>query len=961
MDKSALFSFTPSLMYGETLEAIFVQREALAADLVERIRESILTQNKLHTLIIGARGMGKTHLVSLVHHRVQAMDDLKERLLIAWLREEEWGVTSFLDLLLRIFRALAESDPTVEGRMEELYDLSSEEAEAAGIKLLNELIGERTLLLIAENLDDLFNGLGEQGQQKLRAFLQTHANCTILATSPRLFNGVQRRTAPFYGFFRPVHLYELTTAEAQQLLVNIAKWRHQTDLVNFLNTPTGQTRVKAVQHLAGGNPRIYIIFADFLTHQSIEELVSPFMSLVDALTPYYQSRMQYLSAQQRKIVELLCEKKSPITVKTIAQRCFMTAQTASSQLKELREKGYVRAEAIGRDAFYEITEPLMRICLGVKKERGEPLRLMVDFLRVWYPKNELQTMQQALLREDGRSAVMCRYLEQALDSSEIVDEDPRIQAYLDEIQANFNQEDYEHALKIAKKLLQIKDSWFERERYAACLWYLGRYEEALASFDQSIQLNSNYPKSWYNRGCSLLALGHYEEAITSFNKAIKIKSDYLNAWLNRGVALSNLDRHEEAIVSYDKALQIAPDKYEILHHRGLALSELGRYEEAISSYEKSLQIKPESPEDWNNRGVGLIKLWRYEEAISSFDTALQIKSEFYQAWYNRGIVLGYLGHHEEEIASYDKALQYNADNPDVWHNRGVALLKLGRYEEAISSNDKAIKIKQSDESTWNNRGYALSSLGRHKEAIISYDKALKIKPDYWQAWGMRGDNLSELGHHGKAITSYNKAIEINPAQLELWRKRGLALLSLGRHKEAVISFDKALEITPESEELKELRLIVLVALGYWDENHKTLEILINEEKFVSSQFIKIFLEIVIQSLFTTIPDPKQWQLEIVQLVNRLEGRSLLPELGVALVKAASELTSDLVSQAKATAWRDAWAEVVGHKPEFELPLRLLNTALHYKQTPEDPRVFLELPTEERKILQQALGLEQSLG
>jgi DNA-binding transcriptional ArsR family regulator len=344
MDKSALFSFTPSLMDGETLEAIFVQREALAADLVERIRESVLTQNKLHTLIIGARGMGKTHLVSLVHHRVQAMDDLKERLLIAWLREEEWGVTSFLDLLL--------------------YDLSSEEAEASGTRLLNELIGERTLLLIAENLDDLFSGLGEQGQQKLRAFLQTHANCTILATSPRLFNGVQRRTAPFYGFFRPVHLDELTTEEAQQLLVNIAKWRHQKDLVNFLNTPTGQTRVKAVQHLAGGNSRIYIIFADFLTHQSLEELVSPFMSLVDVLTPYYQSRMQYLSAQQRKIVELLCEKKSPLPVKTIAQRCFMTAQTASSQLKELREKGYVKAEAIGRESFYDIAEPLMRMVGG---------------------------------------------------------------------------------------------------------------------------------------------------------------------------------------------------------------------------------------------------------------------------------------------------------------------------------------------------------------------------------------------------------------------------------------------------------------------------------------------------------------------------------------------------------------------------------------------------------------------
>jgi tetratricopeptide (TPR) repeat protein len=818
MDKSALFSFTPSLMDGETLEAIFVQREALAADLVERIRESVLTQNKLHTLIIGARGMGKTHLVSLVHHRILAMDDLKERLLIAWLREEEWGVTSFLDLLLRIFRALAEGDSTVEGRMERLYDLSSEEAEAAGTRLLNELIGERTLLLIAENLDDLFGGLGEQGQQKLRAFLQTHANCTILATSPRLFNGVQRRTAPFYGFFRPVHLDELTTEEAQQLLANIAMLRHQTDLVNFLQTPTGQMRVKAVQHLAGGNPRIYIIFADFLTPQSTEELVSPFMSLVDALTPYYQSRMQYLSAQQRKIVELLCEKKSPIPVKTIAQRCFMTAQTASSQLKELREKGYVRAETIGRDAFYEITEPLMRICLGVKKERGEPLKLMVDFLRVWYPKTELQTMQQSFLMAPNRSAAMCRYLERALDDSEIVDEDPRIQACLDAIQAHFDREEYSGALKIAEKLLQIRDSCVERERYAACLAFVGRYEEALTSDEQAIALNPKYHEAWNNQGAALGILGRYEEALTSFDEALQIKPEYYLAWVGHGVTLRKLGRYEEALISFDKALQ----------------------------------IKPEYHEAWQDRGATLLILGRDEEAIACFGKALQIKHDYHHAW----------------------------------SSRGISLVNLGHYEEALNSFDKALQIKHDSWLSWSGKGVALSALNRYEEAIASYDKALELNPDH--------------------------------------------------------------------ESLKKLRSETLAALDSWAKNYESLENLLNQEKPIDSGF----LEKAIQSLFTTIPDPQQWQPNIVQLVNRLEGRSLLPEVGVALVKTASDLTSEFVSQATATAWRDAWAEVVGHKPEFELPLRLLNTALHYKQKPEDPRVFLELPTEERKILQQALGIEQ---
>ncbi|MCG9893501.1 MAG: tetratricopeptide repeat protein [Thermosynechococcaceae cyanobacterium MS004] len=889
MQKTALFSFTPSLMDGETLEAIFVQREALAADLVARVRESVLTPTKLHTLLIGARGMGKTHLVSLVHHRILAMPDLKERLLIAWLREEEWGVTSFLDLLLRILRALAEADPTLEARMEALYELASGEAEAAGVRLLNECIGDRTLWLIAENLDDLFSGLGEPGQQHLRAFLQTYGNCTMLATSLRIFKGVQRRNAPFYGFFRPVHLNELSAAEAQQLLLNIAQLRQQTDLVNFLQTPTGQTRVKAVQHLAGGNPRIYIIFADFLTHQSLDELASPFMSLVDALTPYYQARMQDLSQQQRKIVELLCEKKYPLTVKTIAQRCFVTAQTASSQLKDLREKGYVKSDAIGRESFYEIAEPLMRVCLGLKKERGEPLRLMVDFLRVWYPKTELLAMQQALLMAPERSATVSRYLEQALNDGEIIDEDPRIQACLDEIQALFDQKDYGEALKIAEKLFQVRDSWVERRMYGNCLGRLERFEEAIASYDKALQIKPDDPQSWHARSDALYSLGRYEEAIVSCDKALQIQSDSDYCWdsffwNNRGVALDKLGCHEEAIASYDKALRHKPDFYDAWYNRGSALNDLGRYKEAITSFDKALQLKSDDPQSWNGQGIALCYLGRYEEAITSFDKVLQLKSDDPQAWFNQGFALGNLGRTVEALARYEKALHYKPDLYKAWHNRGDIL----------------------------------SVLGRNEEAINSFNKALEIQSDFWQAWWGKGISLAELGRYRDAIAVYNKALELNPDFLIVEAYRDIAVAHL----------------------------------SHWEDNTKVLKSLLKAGAPILSEF----LEAVVQSLFTTVTGPQQWTSHIAQLVQALEGHLDLNELGAALIKTSRELTSEMISQAKATAWRDAWVEGVGKKPAFDLPLRLLTTALHYKQTPEDPRVLLELPSEERKILQQALGL-----
>ena len=94
---------------------------------------------------------------------------------------------------------------------------------------------------------------------------------------------------------------------------------------------------------------------------------------------------------QRKIVEYLCICEGTVPVKEIAKRLFATPQTISSQLQDLREKGYVVANQRGREFLYDISEPLMRICVEVKdNQRLQPLRLLVDLLRVWYDDQELE-------------------------------------------------------------------------------------------------------------------------------------------------------------------------------------------------------------------------------------------------------------------------------------------------------------------------------------------------------------------------------------------------------------------------------------------------------------------------------------------------------------------------------------------------------------------------------------------
>jgi hypothetical protein len=257
MKNTFISRFTPSLMSPETLEAILVQRHALAERLVKLIRVSALTDNKHFQLLIGPRGIGKTHLVSLIYHRVAKMEDLRDKLLIAWLQEEEWGIASFLDLLRGIFRALAKEYPEVyqaelHDDVEKLYDLSPEQAEFKAAELLRDFVGKRVLLLIVENLEDVFSGLGDFGQKQLKAYIQNYSFLTILATSQSLFDGVKHSNNPFYDFFDLRELDEFKLDDAVALLNHIAKLEGNNDLASFIQSPTGRDRIKVVHYLSGG-------------------------------------------------------------------------------------------------------------------------------------------------------------------------------------------------------------------------------------------------------------------------------------------------------------------------------------------------------------------------------------------------------------------------------------------------------------------------------------------------------------------------------------------------------------------------------------------------------------------------------------------------------------------------------------------------------------------------------------
>jgi DNA polymerase III delta prime subunit len=388
-------AYTPSNTDPEILEKMFVQRHRLLEKTVAWCEESITTSKKNHLLFVGPRGSGKTHFISMVVNRLRAKPVLQEKMIILWLGEDD-VITSLVDLLLLMIENLVKTDPERFDKDCLKQAIGQKPDTVADIIMhsINEQIGSLTILLLKENLSDVFSGLKDTGQKKLRAYLQENKNIAILATSQQLFHGISSRDAAFFGFFDTYHLKVLSVEDAKQLISNIAALNNNQQLVDFLKTPQGCYRVRALHHLAGGNHRLYVELAAFLTMESLDDFVSALTKLADSLTPYFQERVKSLPAQQGRIIQKLCEMQGATPVKTIAEQSFIGERSVAKQLGDLAKKGYVISHKRGKQSYYEIAEPLMRVVLEVKNNQGKPLKMVASLLSAWFSNLELQAVKK---------------------------------------------------------------------------------------------------------------------------------------------------------------------------------------------------------------------------------------------------------------------------------------------------------------------------------------------------------------------------------------------------------------------------------------------------------------------------------------------------------------------------------------------------------------------------------------
>jgi tetratricopeptide (TPR) repeat protein len=839
---NSLLSFGAKSVKPEILEQTLTIREETVDEIEKNCINKVLKLSTWQSLTIAPRGSGKTHIIKVLYHRLKNNKQLSAKSVIAYMSEDEVGIANFTDLMVSILRAFIRYNEPGSDKLE------TQISEASLIKDINKreifvkdilvkFADKRIIILLIENFDKILKSLGSQGQRSLRDFIHLYNNLSIIATSQNLIANLQDSKNPFYGFFNVYQLKKLDFEETVKFLKAIATTEGNIDLANDISKPEYQGKLMAIYELTEGNHRLLVTFYSFLKADFKSELSGIFIKVMNNLKPYYEQFVNALPAQQQKIVKHLSLNRRAISGKEIARACFIEPNVFSKQISLLNERGMIDKNKSGKDVFYELKEPLMRICFEISENPNGISSLFVDFLNAYYDRNIIREeylkykygarfqneeikskyrneaiMYQMALSEPEREtfAFSHKVFNEIENYSELENlihsDDSNIFNEIEGVYKNFKkgnelvrQGQLKEAIKSYQKAIDInpkKDVTYYNMGYAFA--ELKLYEKAIKNYQKAIKVNAENDKAYYNMGNAFVKLKKYEEAIKSYQKAVELNPEKDDAYFNMGSAFIKLEKYKKAIENYQKAVDINSEKDKAYFNMGNAFADLKLYEEAIKSYQKAVDINPEDNEVYYNMGIAFENLKQYKDAIRCFKRSLELNPNDDETLFNIGITYGKLGEHKEALTCFKKAIELNSNDDMTYHNLGIAYGNIGKHDMALVSFQKAIELKPENDTVYLSMGIALANLKQYKDAIKYFQKAIKLNTKSDTAYFNMGSAQGNLGNHEEALESFKEVAKLKPNDDKAYFNIGKAFINLKEYDKAIKNFLQSIELESEN-------------------------------------------------------------------------------------------------------------------------------------------------------------------
>lgn len=322
--------YTPWHEDATVLRARHVARDEEQQAIREAITSFLDGGAPLPVYLVGARGAGKSHLISLAiaELRGRALPNLR----VLHVPEDVPSAATADELLKR-----ADASDRRRSRLR---------PEPAA--------GSRAILFL-EGLDLHLGAMSEHERRELRRRWQV-GDVLVVATGCQIPEALTSRDTAFYGWFHVVPLLPLGTDDAKSLLERVAG-----------DAATGArgwpARREALLTIAGGSPRALMGLALACKRAPDQWAADSLLQVVQQFTAHYQLRFRDLPPQQQRILEALTFAAGPLTPAEVGAQLDLPGGQVSVQCRRMVANSVLAADERRKETRYRITEPMLRYWL----------------------------------------------------------------------------------------------------------------------------------------------------------------------------------------------------------------------------------------------------------------------------------------------------------------------------------------------------------------------------------------------------------------------------------------------------------------------------------------------------------------------------------------------------------------------------------------------------------------------
>lgn len=309
---------------------------------------------------------------------------------------------------------------------------------------------------------------------------------------------------------------------------------------------------------------------------------------------------------------------------------------------------------------------------------------------------------------------------------------------------------------------------------ALILYKQNKNAEAIAAFDNVLELDQRNALVYFYRGQAFARIPQEDKAISSYNKALEIDPHYAAAAFDLGVLYYNQGRYADAERAYKAAIAADGNNYQAHANLAATYRQMERYPDAVAEYEIAAQgIR--SAELYSEWGYCLGKTGQWNDSVAKLETARGIDPSAVQnsnlgwAYYNSGQAKAAAKDNDGAKADYEKSKAYSEQAKEQDPKLSAPYLNMGSTYNALGEFQAAVHILNSGLGLNSNWGLALNQLGV----------------------GYRG--LNDLNN---AISTFKRVVDMNGNDRFGLYNLGEAYFASGNKKEAKRINDRLRKIDP---------------------------------------------------------------------------------------------------------------------------------------------------------------------